>query len=161
MIQKKQITEQQALRKLAGLCARSEHSEGEIREKMRNWNLSDEATQRVLNELTEQHYIDDARFTRFFVHDKIRYNKWGRWKIEQALWQKRISEDIAHDVFDQVDDQEYIQVLAPLLKSKFKTIKAKTDYERSMKLIKFAMGRGFEMELIRKCIDNEIEEYNI
>ena len=87
------------------------------------------------------------------MHDKIRYNKWGRRKIEQALWQKRISEDIAHDVFDQVDDQEYIQVLAPLLKSKFKTIKAKTDYERSMKLIKFALGRGFEMRLIRQCVD--------
>ena len=39
------------------------------------------------------------------------------------------------------------------MKSKYKTIKAKNDYERSMKLIRFAMGRGFSIDLIRKCID--------
>ena len=39
------------------------------------------------------------------------------------------------------------------MKSKYKTIRAKNDYERSMKLIRFAMGRGFSLDLIRKCID--------
>ena len=34
-----------------------------------------------------------------------------------------------------------------------KTIKKINDYERSMKLIRFAMGRGFSIDLIHKCID--------
>ena len=29
-----------------------------------------------------------------------------------------------------------------------------TDYERSMKLIKYAMGRGFTLDIIRLCIDD-------
>ena len=49
-----------------------------------------------------------------------------------------------------------LAVLRPLLAGKYRTIKADNDYERSMKLIRFAMGRGFTMELIRKCIDEGI-----
>lgn len=45
-------------------------------------------------------------------------------------------------------------MLRPLLKSKYLTIKAETDYERSMKLIKYAMGRGFTLDIIRLCIDD-------
>ena len=40
--------------------------------------------------------------------------------------------------------------------NKYRTIKAESDYERSMKLIKFAMGRGFTMDLIRRCIDEGV-----
>ena len=32
----------------------------------------------MMPNLTEHQYIDDERFTRAFVMDKIRYNKWGR-----------------------------------------------------------------------------------
>ena len=35
----------------------------------------------------------------------------------------------------------------------------KTDYERAMKTIKWAVGRGFSLDLIRQCID-EAEEMN-
>ena len=43
-------------------------------------------------------------------------------------------------------------------KNKYKNIKAKNDYERSMKLIRFALGRGYSMDVIHKCIDKMKEE---
>lgn len=50
MLQKKKpITEQEALRKLSALCARAEHSSGEMLEKMRRWQLSEDARERVLD----------------------------------------------------------------------------------------------------------------
>ena len=55
---------------------------------------------------------------------------------------------------DEIEPEEYLNVLRPLLKSKYPTIKAETDYERSIKLIKYAMGRGFTLDLIRQCIDD-------
>ena len=93
-------------------------------------------------------------FTRSFVRDKIVFNKWGRRKIEQALWQKHIPQSISQPILDEIEPQEYLNVLRPLLKSKYLTIKAETDYERSMKLIKYAMGRGFTLDIIRLCIDD-------
>ncbi|MCR5078239.1 MAG: RecX family transcriptional regulator [Prevotella sp.] len=153
MIAKRPIPEPQALKKLADLCAKGEHCSGELLEKMRRWGLPEDAQARILEKLTSLHYVDDARYTEFFVHDKIRYNKWGRRKIEQALWMKKIDGSISSVVLDAVPEEEYLEVLRPLLQSKYRTIKAESDYERSMKLIKFAVGRGFTIDLIRKCID--------
>lgn len=158
MMLKRPILESQALKKLADLCAKGEHCSGEMLEKMRKWGLSEDAQARIMEKLTMMKYIDDARYTEFFVHDKIRYNRWGRRKIEQALWQKRVDNSISSPVLDAVEDEEYLEVLRPLLASKYPTIKAESDYERSMKLIKFAMGRGFTIDLIRKCIDEGVVE---
>lgn len=150
---KKAINEQQALLKLTTLCTQAEHCSKEMIDKMKKWELPDDAIARNMDFLIQKKFIDDARFARFFINDKVKYNKWGRRKVEQALWAKRIPKDISDPIFDEMEDNLYIEQLLPLLKSKYKTIKGKNDYERAMKLIRFALGRGFGMDIIRKCID--------
>ena len=97
----KPITEAAALRRLEAVCAKSEHSAGEMLDKMRQWNLPDEAQARIMETLTKGRFVDDARFAEAFVHDKIAFNGWGRRKIEQALWMKHVDERVyklvAHD----------------------------------------------------------------
>ena len=161
MIQKKPITEAQALKKLGDLCAKTEHCSGEIIEKMYKMGLPEDAKTRIMEKLTKYSYVDDERFTNAYVYDKIRYNKWGRRKIEQAPRAKRIDNKIANLVLDAVPDEEYLSVLRPLLKSKYPTIKAETDYERSVKLIKYALGKGFTFNLIKQCIDAAVDEDDI
>lgn len=146
-------TEQEAYLTLAALCARSEHCQWEMLEKMRRWELDDAAQTRVMARLVKERYVDDERYARAFVKDKVRYNKWGRRKVEQALWQKRIDDDIRERVLDEVDEEEYLNVLRPLLKQKRKSIKAENDYELKQKLVRFALGRGFTYDIIRQCID--------
>ncbi len=150
-------TEQDAYLTLAALCAHAEHCQYEMLEKMRRWELPEDAQARVMQQLVSELYVDDERYTRAFIKDKIRYNKWGRRKVEQALWQKRIDEDIRQRVLDEVDDDEYLSVLRPLLKQKRKSIKASNDYELNQKLMRFALGRGFTFDIIRQCIDVEEE----
>lgn len=153
----KQKTEQEALITLTALCASSEHCSQEMLDKMTRWQLPEEEQARVMEYLVKNNYIDEERFTHAFVMDKIRYNKWGRRKIEQTLWQKRIPKDIQTKILDEIDENEYLNVLRPLLKSKRRCIQAKNDYELNMKLIKFALSRGFTFELIRQCIDGADE----
>ena len=148
-------TEQDAYLTLAALCAQAEHCQYEMLEKMRRWELSEEAQARVMAKLIKERYVDDERYAHAFVKDKIRYNKWGRRKVEQALWQKRIDEDIRKRVLDEVDDDEYLSILKPLLKQKRKSIKAQNDYELNQKLMRFALGRGFTFDIIRQCLNLE------
>jgi len=155
---KKETTGQQAYLKLTALCARSEHCQQEMLEKMRQWGVSQEEQAQVMARLVSERYVDDERFARAFVSDKIRYNKWGRRKVEQALWLKRIDKAIAAQVLDEVDDAEYVSVLRPLLKQKRRSTKAASEYELTMKLIKFALSRGFTMDIIKQCIDVEDED---
>ena len=151
-MEKKEITEQQALSRLMALCARGEHSSGEMLQKMRLWGLADEAQARIMERLTKNRFVDDERFARAFVNDKIKYNQWGRRKIEQALWAKGVDHDVQQRVLDAVDNEEYIKVLRPLLRSKERSITARNEFERQMKLIRFAQSRGFSMAEIEKCL---------
>lgn len=134
------------------LCARGEHSSGEMLQKMRLWGLADEAQARIMERLTKDRFVDDERFARAFVNDKIKYNQWGRRKIEQALWAKGVDRDVQQRVLDAVDEEEYIKVLRPLLRSKERSITARNEFERQMKLIRFAQSRGFSMAEIEKCL---------
>ena len=153
----KEVTEQGAYLQLAQLCARSEHCQHDMLEKMRKWGMTDEAQARVMQRLVSERYVDDERFARAFVRDKIQYNKWGRRKVEQALWMKHIDEDIREQVLGEVGDDEYISILRPLLKQKRRSTKAQNDYELNQKLMKFALSRGFTFDIIRQCIDGDIE----
>ena len=127
----KEMTEQQALLKLSALCAHAEHCSYEMTEKMHRWGLQ-----------------------------KIKFNKWGRRKVAQALMAKRIDHETIQHVLDDVDDEEYLAVLRPLLKSKRRQLKPMTPYETTSRLVRFALGRGFTMDLIRQCIDvtDEIDD---
>ena len=104
-------------------------------------------------------YVDDERYCRAFVKDKIRYNKWGRRKVEQALYAKHIERNIYQQVLDEVDDEEYLSVLRPLLKNKKRQLKGLGEYEANGKLFRFAIGRGFTTDIIRLCLDiDDLEE---
>ena len=154
---KKEITEQDAYLQLAALCAQAEHCEQEMRDKMKRWEIDKTVQDRVLQRLIKERYIDNERYARAFVKDKIRYNKWGRRKVQQALWMKHIDQDIQQRVLDEIDEKEYLDVLRPLLKQKRKSIKADSDYELNQKLVRFALSRGFTFDIIRQCIDVDDE----
>ena len=71
---------------------------------------------------------------------------------------KRIDSSLIAEVLDEVDDADYVGVLRPLLRQKERTVRAASDYERRMKLTKFALGRGFTMDIIRQCMDTGYDD---
>ena len=149
----KEMTEKDALFRLTALCSQGEHCEWEMREKMRRWAIPDDAQARIMQQLIEEKYIDETRYCQFFIRDKIRFNKWGRRKVEQALMGKRIPRTTYLPVLDEVPDEDYLAVLRPLLKAKMRQFAGLTDYECTGRLIRFAAGRGFTFDIIRQCID--------
>lgn len=154
----KDITEKEAFQKLSALCARGEHCQHDMLEKMRQWGMDEEEQARVMQRLVAGRFVDDERYARAFIHDKIEYNQWGRRKVEQALWQKHIDAGLSKRLLDEVDDDTYVGILKPLLRQKQRTVTGRSDYERSMKLIKWAIGRGFTMDIIRQCLDVSDED---
>ena len=151
------MTEQQALTKLTALCSGAEHCSYEITEKMKRWELDEETQARIMEYLTREKYVDDSRFCRAFIREKMRFNKWGRRKIELALMQKRIDRSIASEALDEVDASEYIAILRPMLKQKERSVTANSEYEKNMKLIKFAMSRGFTFNIIKECLIGDMD----
>lgn len=150
---KSPVSEPQALQKLAALCSRSEHSSGEIREKMRRWQLPSDAQERIVQRLVAERFIDDSRFARLFVRDRLRFASWGERKILMALRQKGIDEATAAEALGEVSDDEWLAALRSVIAAKRRTTKAASDYGLNAKLMRHALSRGFTMRLIEQCVD--------
>ena len=153
----KEMTEQQVLLKLSTICAQAEHCTFEMTEKMRRWGISDSMQSRVIKQLIDEKFIDDERYCRLFVREKIKFNKWGRRKVEQALFAKRINHETIQQVLNDIEDEDYLMVLRPLLKNKRRQLKPMTPYEATNRLVRFALSRGFTMDIIRQCLDGAEE----
>ena len=146
------LTYEQALHKAAALCTRSEKCETDIRTKLNTWEISESDTNKIINYLKEENFLDDARYCSFFVKDKSRFNKWGKIKIGYALRIKKIDESIIVQALAQLDDKEILATLQSIFETKLKTLKYKDEFDRKAKLIRFGLSRGFEMEQIKNAL---------
>ena len=147
------MTEEQALARLTSLCASAEHCTGDMIDKMTKWEIPEEAQARIMEHLVSNKYVDDERYCRAFVHDKMEYNHWGRRKIEQALYVKHVDKAIQTKVLDEIPDSDFIDILRPLLDQKRRQTRADNEYEMNIKLMRFAASRGFTIDQIRQCIE--------
>lgn len=153
-----QLTDEEALSRVASYCSTAEHCRAEISEKLQRWGIAYETIIRILNQLETERYIDEERFCHAFVNDKFRFCKWGKMKIAEGLYMKKIPKDVSWRCLNGIDEEEYLSILRDLLASKRKSINAKDDYELNGKLMRFAMSRGFELKDIKRCIDLPDEE---
>jgi regulatory protein len=137
-----------AFLKASAICSRGETCTFDIQAKLKAWGLEQEDAERVINQLRKEKYLDDERFARAYVKDKFHFNHWGRQKIAYMLHNKNISRDIQEAAFEEIEPDAYSEKLVKLIAEKEKTIKAKNKLDKRNKLMRFAMGRGFESNMI-------------
>lgn len=147
------IDADKALVRLENLCARSEYSEVEVRKRLRKWGVGAVESDRIVERLRRGRFIDDNRFAAGYVRDKYRYSRWGRLKIRAGLRMAGISSSTAELALEEIDPEEYLEGLIHILKRKNSTLSPENeDYDRSVRLMRFAAARGFEPSLIRKAL---------
>ena len=129
-------------------CSLSEHCIKKVREKLVQWETPKEFIDTIIEKLLEQDYINEERFARAFVKDKFRFNHWGRIKIQTHLRALEISSENIAKAMEEINEQEYVEILDEIVEKKRKTIKKGTDYEIRAKLLRHALSRGFEYEII-------------
>ena len=125
----------------------------EVRAMLERHKVEADDISRILKYLVKEGYVDESRYAAAFVHDKVRFAKWGRVKIGQALWQKRIPADVADEALSYIDEDEYMEALRDVVASRYRSVKGATEYERKMKTMKSVCGRGYEPALVRKVLD--------
>lgn len=142
-----------ALHKAAVLCSQQERCVSDIRKKLVNWELSDDECDKAIDHLISEKYLDDGRYSQFFVRDKFRFNGWGRTKIKYQLKQKSISSFMIEDALEEIDEQEYLEKLAELLQVKMHQLRNKDPWKAKASMVRFAQSRGYEPHLIFTCIE--------
>ena len=134
-------------------CSGAEHCCAEVRAMLERHKVEADEIALILKHLVKEGYVDESRYADAFVHDKVRFAKWGRVKIAQALWQKRIPADVADAALSGIDEDEYMTALRDVITSRYRQTKGATDYERKMKTMKSVCSRGYEPALVRKVLN--------
>ena len=142
------LTPDQVLDKMAKYCAYQERCVKDVRDKLKTFDLPQEEKDKILDYLLDNRFVNDERFARSFVRGKINQSGWGVNKIRFHLMQKGIAKETIDEALGQTDEDLYRQRLIDILKTKSKTIKAETDFERKRKLAAYAMQKGFEASLV-------------
>ena len=148
----KQLSESEMLHRAAAYCSAGERCIQDLEKKIKAAGLTEEESDRIIARLLEERFIDESRFARYFVNDKLRFNKWGRVKINYEMQRKGIPSGIRSEALAGIDEQEYCSILLSLLKSKKKATRGKNDREIYAKLLRFAFGRGFEAKETSGCL---------
>ena len=144
----KPLTPNQVLDKMAKYCAYQERCVKDVRDKLKAFDIPEEEKQKILAYLLDNRFVDDERFAKAFVRGKINQSGWGINKIRFHLVQKGIAKDIIDETLGQTDEEVYRQKLIDILKTKSKTLRAATDFEKKRKLAAYAMQKGFEASLV-------------
>jgi regulatory protein len=144
--------EKSALSLMMRICSSQEKCKSDIAKKLADFELSKESIEEILETLEKENFINEERFAIAFAKDKFRFNKWGKVKIKHELNSKKINNSNIYTALDSIDEYEYFEMVKGILIQKIKTIKNIDSYQAKAKLINFAQSKGFEMEIIYKCL---------
>lgn len=147
-----------ALSKAMNLCSRREYCSYDIREKLIEWGIAKNDSEKLISVLINDNFINENRYANAFVKDRFNHNRWGKVKIAAHLKLKQIPEHIVRSAIDSIDYTEYLNVLQHLITIHKKSVKAKNQYDLKGKLLRYGLSKGFESSLLYEIL-NYTEEY--
>lgn len=147
---------QEIFQKMAHLCSRAEQCSPDLIKKIRELGGNSFITQLILERLEKENYLNDQRFVTMYVRDKFKINKWGRVKMHYYLKMKGLNEELIQSGFNEINNEEYIELLIKTMKEKARSIRITDKYEKMGQVIRFAQGRGFEPGLIHRYLHQVI-----
>ena len=155
---KKPLSPSEALNKAAAYCTLCERCISEVSTKLTAWDVPHGEQEKIIARLIEEKFIDESRYCRAFVNDKVKFNRWGRIKISAALRDKRLPQELIRDAIEDIDEEQYLQSLGEVIATKQRELKGKDDFATQQKTIRHAASRGYEPSLIIKAIKYKGDE---
>lgn len=171
------------LDRMRRLCSRREYCTSDIYAKasgavaaaMRKMSLSADAVAgqmaaEMVSALKREKYLDDNRYASAFARDKASISGWGKLKIRNALASKGLERHIVDAALEEIDGASAGSRMEKVLEVKFRSlarqseaVKSSSDrrYELKMKMLRFAIGRGYGYEEAAPVIERLLSEYSL
>ncbi|MGC8782142.1 MAG: RecX family transcriptional regulator [Anaerolineae bacterium] len=122
--------------------------------------VGDEATiETVLNRLTEQGYLNDAEFARYWVENRERFRPKGPRALRQELREHGLEREIIDAALADVDSTASALAVARSRGQRMADLAVAAPELFRRKLSDFLARRGFEYEVIREVVERLAEEW--
>ena len=134
-------------KKAMDLLARREHSEQELRQKLKSREYEAAAIEEVLQELISDRLQSDERFTEAYVNHRFNAGV-GPLKIRYELRQKGITDLLADKFLEPLSDR-WDQLMVQQRVRKYGEA-IPVDYAERMKQARFLQNKGFSPESVMR-----------
>ena len=139
------------LNRLEALCSRREYCRKDIRTKaLKALDGDVGAAEELVEQLVSDGFVDDSRYAGAFAREKACLDGWGPVKIRFALRGKGIEPSVIDDALASLDPEPAGAKLGRLLEARARSLEG--DPQKKLKLIKYALSRGYEYDQIRDYI---------
>lgn len=149
---KKPANPEDLLKRMAGLCARSEQCTFDINTKLYKAGLNREQREEIIEYLTANRYLDDGRYARIYASYKVRFSSWGRLKIRAMLATKRIASSLISEALDNIEESDYDEALKRVADSLKRELNYNGERELYVKIYRRMLARGFESDQIKRYL---------
>ena len=140
-------------------CSEREYCISDVTALLVRWGAdSEEMRGWIIERLVKEKFIDEHRYSRAFVLDHFRHSQWGKLKIGMALKQKRVDAAAIISGLEAIGEEEYLELLQKILSDQRRKIKSKSRIELKGKLLRHALGKGFESHLVYDAINDLFRE---
>ena len=137
---------------LSAQCAKREYCTADIRRKALErleWDAA--AAEAVVASLVSDGYVDDRRYAAAFARDKSALSGWGPVKIRSALLARGVDRAVVLEALEEIDPARAASRLEKVLEAKWRTLQ--DDPQGRLKLIRFALSRGYDYEPVRPLVE--------
>lgn len=148
-MENRELSNAEWLDKAEAYCARSEHCAADVRRKLFEWGAPADIAAFIEEKLYDNDFLNDARFCRAYVHDKVEYQSWGRLNIQAGLRALQLPESEIRQALADIDESKYISNLRALIASR-RTDSRTNRNSLDDKTLRFLLQRGFTFDEINK-----------
>ena len=142
--------QKKVLDRLEAQCSKREYCVSDVRTKaFKALEGDSKRAAEEVDSLVKDKFVDDARYAGAFAREKSALTGWGVVKIRYALRAKGIAPEIIAEALEDIDAGKAADKLGKLMAAKRKSLEGDPQYK--LKLIKYALTRGYEYD--------EIQEY--
>ncbi len=150
MGQPSEMTPGEAQNRLEHFCAYRERSPKEVRRKIAELGLDEDAAQALYDTLESDGFFQESRFAEAFAGGKFRANHWGKVRIRMELRHTHgVRAELIEAVLEQIPEEDYMAALRQILAKKIAQLPA-DDPLIHQKAAASAIRAGFEPELVFK-----------
>jgi regulatory protein len=134
------------------LLALRDHSEAELRRKLRAKGHQAEGIEAAVLRLKELSYLDDLRFARLFAEGALRGGRYVGERLHRELKNRGVAEDVIRQATEELKS-EYgeAETLANLISRRFSGFDPeKAGEKEKRRVVAYLMRRGFSVGAILK-----------
>ena len=126
----------------------------ELRDYLKNKEEDTIIIEEVIDKLIDYKYLDDDRFTKAFIKDKLNFTNWGDYKIKNELKRLGVNEEIIYNNMTSIYDNIFYERINKIIDKDISTNKKYSGIKLKNKIYNHLLTLGYSKEKVISIINN-------